>query len=63
VLEGCHQGSRLAVIPPEVEYLDARIGMSECVEDGSGTVARPVIHKNDLGGLADPVEGIGQCLV
>jgi hypothetical protein len=59
VLEGRHQGSRLAIIPPEVEYLDARIGMSQRVEDGSGSVAGPIIHKNDLGRSANPVESIG----
>ena len=57
-----HQRGGLAVIPPEVEDLNAGIRMRQPVEHGAGAVRRAVIDKDDLGGLPQLVESVRQAL-
>ena len=60
VLNRRHQGGGLAVVARQMQHPDPRIAAGNAVEGCRRAVPRPVIGKNDLRRLRQPVEHVGQ---
>src|SRR5215469_10819273 len=62
VLETGHDRSGLAVIAPQVEHLNAIIGLGKRDEHSAGPVARAIVDKQYLGRFTQPVQYFRQIL-